>query len=161
MIRPLLHFDHVIPIKPTASAVGSGISRADLWKALVFRARYPGYFTPGLDCTLQPVDDTRFVRIISFADTQLRDEVTLTPHEHIHSIVDGRHQPMHAECRVSIEEPVPGQFAVRFCYRRDSISEHGGLDADEFLKSAYLDNDREAMTRLLEMIAEGWVHPHS
>ncbi|MDP2284506.1 MAG: DUF1857 family protein [Pseudohongiella sp.] len=161
MTRQLLHFDHVIAIAPPSAAGKSVINRADLWKALVFRARYPGYFTPGLECTLQPVDDTRFVRIISFADTQLRDEVTLTPHEHIYSIVDGRHQPMHAECKVVIEEPTPGQFAVRFSYRRDSISEHGGLNADEFLKSAYVQNDREAMNRLLEMLAEGWLHPHS
>lgn len=155
MPRSMLHFEHVVPVDTKA------ISRADLWKALVFRAQYPGFFTPGLECTLQPGDDRNFVRIIRFADTQLHDRVTLSPQDQIHSLIDGRHQPMHAECLIAIEEPQPGQFAVRFSYRRDSISEHGGLNADEFLKSAYQLNDREAMTRMLEMLAEGWSHPHS
>ena len=155
MPRPMLHFEHVVPVDAEA------ISRADLWKALVFRAQYPGFFTPGLECTLEAGDNNRFVRVIRFADTQLHDRVTLTPYEQIHSVIDGRHQPMHAESLIAIEEPQPGQFAVRFSYRRDSISEHGGLNADEFLKSAYQLNDREAMTRILEMLAEGWSHPHS
>jgi antibiotic biosynthesis monooxygenase (ABM) superfamily enzyme len=95
----MLHFEHVVPVDAKA------ISRADLWKALVFRAQYPGFFTPGLECTLQPGDDRNFVRVIRFADTQLHDRVTLSPQDHIHSLIDGRHQPMHAECLIAIEEP--------------------------------------------------------
>jgi hypothetical protein len=42
---------------------------------------------------------------------------------------------------------------VRFSYKRDSIGGEGGLNADAFLKEAYLQQDREALIIIRQMAA--------
>lgn len=154
--RSLLRFEHLIQINDPADSRVPLISRDALWQGLVYRARYPDHFNPALESVLQPLSDTRFVRVLSAGEMKLRDEVTLVPDLEIHTLIDGRSQAIHAESTTRIEEPEPGFLFVRFSYCRDSISNQGGLDADEFLKSAYLQNDREAITMIRQMIADGW-----
>lgn len=132
------------------------MSREALWQGLVYRARYPDHFNPALQSTLEPESETSFVRVLAAGDMNLRDQVTLMPDTEIQTLIDGTSQAIHAESITRIEEPQPGFLFVRFIYCRDSISSQGGLDADEFLKSAYLQNDREAIATIRRMIAEGW-----
>jgi hypothetical protein len=154
--RALLRFEHLIQINDPADKRLPVLSRDALWQGLVYRARYPAHFNPALDSTLEPVSDVSFVRVLSAGDMNLRDHVTLVPETEIRTLIDGNLQAIHAESITRIEEPQPGFLFVRFIYCRDSISNQGGLDADEFLKSAYLQNDREAIAMLRQMIADGW-----
>jgi hypothetical protein len=154
--KSLLRFEHLIQINDPADPGLPLMSRETLWQGLVYRARYPAHFNPALHSTLEPVSDISFVRVLSAGDMHLRDQVTLVPETEIRTLIDGDSQPIHAESITRIEEPQPGFLFVRFIYCRDSISDQGGLDADEFLKSAYLQNDREAIAMLRQMIADGW-----
>jgi hypothetical protein len=154
--RSLLEFEHLVQINDPNNKQLALLSREDLWQGLVFRTRYPHHFNPAVQAELQDETDTGFVRILSAGSMRLRDEVILIPDTEIRTIIDGRTQHMHAESITRIEEPEPGYLFVRFSYRRDSISDQGGIDADDFLKSAYLQNDREAITTLRQMFAEGW-----
>lgn len=154
--RALLRFEHLIQINDPADPRLPILSRESLWQGLVYRARYPDHFNPALESALEPVSEISFVRVLSAGDMKLRDEVTLVPDSEIHTLIDGTFQAIHAESTTRIEEPEPGFLFVRFSYCRDSISGHGGQDADEFLKSAYLQNDREAIAMIRQMIAEGW-----
>ena len=87
--------------------------------------------------------------------------VTVIEEREIRTLIDGRDQPMHAESVTRIESAGAGELLVRFRYRRDSITgADSGVDADEFLKSAYVQNDREAIEVIREMIAEGWSDAH-
>jgi len=157
--RPLLEFEHLVEINDLDDEKLPVISREDLWQGLLFRARYPGHFNPAIQSEIQDETDTRFVRILSAGPMRLRDEVTLIPETEIRTLIDGQTQDIHAESITRIEEPEPGRLFVRFTYRRDSISEQGGMDADAYLKSAYLQNDREAIAILKQMLADGWGLP--
>jgi hypothetical protein len=130
-----------------------------LWHGLLLRAMHPEHFNPSLTCRLEASADTSgshdFVRIISVGELELRDEVTVVPMQEISTLIDGREQPIHAHSVTRIEEPQQGHLIVRFIYERDSIAEQGGLDADEYLKSAYLQSDRDAIIKIREMIMEG------
>jgi hypothetical protein len=152
----MLRFEHLVQINDPADSRLPVMHRDDLWQGLVYRARYPAHFNPALESTLYPVSENHFVRVLSAGAMTLRDEVTLVPHTEIHTLIDGKIQAMHAQSITRIEEPEPGFLFVRFIYTRDSISSQGGIDADEYLKSAYLHNDRDAITMIRQMIADGW-----
>lgn len=156
MSRPLLEFEHLVQINDPADKRLPVMSREDLWHGLVYRTRYPQHFNPAIESELQDESGQGFVRILSAGKLLLRDEVTLIPEIEIRTLIDGSTQAMHAETITRIEEPQPGYLFVRFIYRRDSITEQGGMDADAYLKSAYLQNDRDAIAQLRQMLAGGW-----
>lgn len=155
MASAYLEFEHLIQINDPADSRVSDMSRDALWQALVYRAKYPQHFNPSLESELEPLNEREFVRILSAGTMRVRDRVTLTPDIEIHTVIEAE-QGLHARSITRIEEPEPGFLFVRFSYQRDSIADKGGLDADEFLKSAYLENDREAIALIRQMVAEGW-----
>lgn len=155
----MLEFEHLIEINDPARPDIPPLERSALWRALVYRAKYPGHFNPGLESRLENDTVTGFTRIITAGTTQLRDDVTLLQECEIRTVIDGRTEVMHAESVTRIEEPEPGRLFVRFIYRRDPIDVGGGVDANEYLKAAYLQNDREAIAQIRQMIADGWSDP--
>jgi hypothetical protein len=163
----LLEFEHLIQINDPKKLHIPAVSREDLWAGLVMRAKHPGQFNPAISSRLEQISDSHFVRYISVADTELRDEVRLQPLQEISTRIevpetekiDGKQTRLRAESRTRIEEPEPGCLFVRFMYRRDSANEPGGMDIDEYLKSAYVVNDREAIAAIRQMIASGWPEP--
>lgn len=155
----MLEFEHLIEINDPQRPDIPPLSRSALWHGLVYRAKYPDHFNPALQSSLEDETDSSFTRLITAGEVVMRDEVTLREPSEIRTVIDGRTQPMHAESITRIEEPEPGRLFVRFIYRRDPVQSGGGVDASEFLKMAYLQNDREAIALLRQMIAEGWSDP--
>lgn len=149
----LLEFEHIIQVNDLSNPGLPVLGREVLWRGLVYRASYPDHFNPVLVCRLEPATDNHFIRHIEVGDLTLRDEVTLLPMQEIRTLIDGRTQPMHAESVATIEEPEPDQLFVRFNYKRDAIGVEGGLDADAFLKEAYLQQDRDAIMIIRQMAA--------
>lgn len=147
----LLEFEHIIQVNDLNQPELTVLSRDILWQGLVYRASYPGHFNPALNCRLEPDTERRFVRHIEVGELQLRDEVTLVPMQEIRTLIDGQTQALHAESIATIEEPEPLQLFVRFRYKRDSISVEGGLNADAYLKEAYLLQDKEAIIIIRQM----------
>jgi len=152
-VSALLEFEHIIEVNDLTNPDLIALSREVLWQGLVYRASYPDHFNPALSCTLEPDADDRFVRYIEVGEVQLRDEVTLVPMQEIVTLIDGRTQAMHAESITAIEEPEPGRLFVRFRYRRDAIVVEGGLNANDYLKEAYRQQDRDAIVTIREMAA--------
>ena len=150
----LLEFEHIIQVNDLSNPELSVLGRDALWQGLVYRASYPDHFNPALNCRLEPDTDEHFFRYIEVGDLELRDEVTLVPMQEARTLIDGRTQAMHAESVTTIEEPAPDQLFVRFSYRRDSIGMEGGLNADAFLKEAYLQQDRDAIIVIRRMAAD-------
>lgn len=150
----LLEFEHIIQVNDLTRPELTVLGRDVLWQGLVYRASYPDHFNPALNCRLEPDNDAHFIRYIEVGELELRDEVTLVPMQEIRTLIDGRTQPMHAESIATIEEPEPDQLFVRFSYKRDSIGVEGGLNADDFLKEAYLQQDREAIIVIRQMAAD-------
>jgi hypothetical protein len=158
----VLEFEHLIQINDPKQLHIPLLSREDLWAGLLLRAKYPGEFNPVISSRLEAVTDTSFIRYIAVADAELRDEVTLLPMEEISTRIagiDGARPLFQAESLTRIEEPEPGYLFVRFSYLQDSANEPGGMDVDEYLKSAYVVNDRDAIAAIRQMIAAGWPEP--
>lgn len=153
--KHLLEFQHIIEINDPDEPHIPQLTRDQLWEGLLFRTRYPGYFNATLSARLADICQTGFTRYLSFGTAELRDEVVLVTGEEIRTSTAGVAQQMFAESVTRIEEPVPGHLFVRFLYRRDSGNEPGGLDVDEYLKAAYVQNDRDAIAQLRQFAAHG------
>jgi hypothetical protein len=152
----MLSFEHSILVNDPDSPQRPALDRDQLWAGLVYRARRPDHFNSALRCQIEDIDETRFIRYIKVGDMELRDEVTLVSSCEVRTLIDGSHQPMHAESCTRIEQTAAGLLSVRFIYRRDSLNTAAGLDADEYLKSAYRQLDLDAIELIRQMAAEGW-----
>lgn len=157
----MLEFEHLIQINDPQQPHIPPVGREELWAALVQRAKYPGQFNPAIQSRLEDVCHSSFVRIILVQGTELRDEVELQAPVEIRTRIcaapgSSGQQALQAESITRIEEPEPGYLNVRFIYRRDSANRPGELDVDEYLKSAYIVNDREAISMIREMLCSGW-----
>lgn len=151
----MLEFQHIIQINDPDEPQIPDISRQQLWEGLVFRSRYPEYFTPTLSSEIEEYTEDGFVRKLSFGQGYLRDRVTLVAEEEIRT-APAEDQPMlFAESITRIEEPAPGYLFVRFLYRRDAPPNSDGIDVGEYLKAAYVENDREAISLLRRFALEG------
>ncbi|MDP1931082.1 MAG: DUF1857 family protein [Gammaproteobacteria bacterium] len=151
----MLEFQHIIQINTPDEPVIPRLHREQLWEGLVFRTKYPGHFNATLSARLENVTHAGFVRYLRFGSGELRDEVMLTEGQEIRTSTAGSAQQMFAESITRIEEPLPGHLFVRFMYRRDSGNEPGGLDVDEYLKAAYVQNDRDAIALLRQFAVHG------
>lgn len=151
----MLEFQHIIQINDPEQTHIPPISRQQLWEGLVFRAKYPEHFTPSLSCTIEQYNDDGFVRKLSFGQGHLRDRVILVDNSEIRTTPVDAQQALFAQSIARIEEPAPGYLFVRFEYRRDAPPASDGIDVAEYLKAAYVENDREAISLLRKFALEG------
>jgi len=151
----MLEFQHIIQINDPEDPQIPPMSRQQLWDGLVFRSKYPEHFTPALSSAIEHYTDDGFVRKLSFGEGHLRDRVILIEREEIRTTPADEQQVLFAESITRIEEPVPGYLFVRFLYRRDPPPASDGVDVAQYLKSAYVANDREAVSLLRKFTIEG------
>ncbi len=151
----MLEFQHIIQINDPDEPDIPHLRRDQLWEGLVFRMKYPGHFNASLSARLESVTNAGFVRYLSFGAGELRDEVLLVEEQEIRTSTAGCMPQMFAESVTKIEEPLPGHLFVRFMYRRDSGNEPGGLNVDDYLKAAYVQNDRDAIALLRQFAQHG------
>lgn len=151
----MLEFQHIIQINDPEALQIPTMSRQQLWDGLVFRSKYPEYFNPALSSTIEHYTDDGFVRTLSFGQGHLRDRVILVDKEQIRTTPTDERQALFAQSITQIEEPVPGCLFVRFLYRRDAPPASDGIDVAEYLKVAYVENDREAVSLLRKFAIEG------
>lgn len=151
----MLEFQHIIQVNDPNEPNVPHLSKAQLWEGLVLRSKYPAHFTPSISCSIEEVSDQGFVRVLRFGEGRLRERVELIHQQEVRTRPADAWQPMYAESITRIEEPAPGHLIVRFIYKRESGNDDGSIDVDEYLKSAYLQNDREAMRLLRKFSREG------
>jgi len=156
MTQPeIIEFEHVININAPEKPQ-EWISRDSLWQGLVYRARYPDYFSQGLQSEIESEHEGGFVRVIKAGEMQLRDQVTLDGRAEIRTLIDGRTEAMHAESKTRIEAGSEDQLQVGFFYRRSGLPSVSGVDAVAMLKSAYVQNDEAAIEAIRQMVLDGW-----
>ena len=151
----MLEFQHIIQINDPAEPHIPHMSKAQLWEGLVFRSKYPAHFTPNIACSVDEISENGFVRTLLFGEQSLRERVVLIHEEQVHTSPADADPVFFAESIARIEEPAPGHLIVRFTYRRESGNTEDNLDVDEYLKSAYVQNDREAIALLRKFSREG------
>ena len=151
----MLEFQHIIQINDPEDPKIPPMSRQQLWNGLVFRSKYPEIFTPALHSTIEHHTEDGFIRKLTFGQGHLRDRVIFVDEKEIQTTPADEQPALFAQSVTTIEEPVPGYLFVRFLYRRDSPPASDGIDVEEYLKAAYIENDREAVSLLRKFAIEG------
>ena len=149
----MLDFQHIIQVNDLEDKSLLVVTRPQLWQGLVLRARSPEKFNDALQCHSSDTEENQFVRRITAGHTKFQELVVMTPELKIEtSTVLGIGQ-IFAESSSLIEEPEPNSLFVRFGYRRDFNSGENDIQMAEYLKTAYVQIDRDAiaMIRMLAM----------
>jgi hypothetical protein len=156
----ILEFEHVIQINEPVTPRPEVLNREQLWQGLVFRCKYPRHFNPAILCSLEAITDSGFVRHLRFGAGQLSEQVGLLQGEEIRTSPLNSDQPIFARSITRIEEQAKGHLAVRFMYWRESGNTDDGMNVDDYLKAAYVQNDHEAIRLLRHFAMTGFPLPH-
>jgi len=148
----LLNFEHIVQVNDHEKPEMKDITRHQLWQGLVLRARSPEKFNPNLKCRSLEQQRNEFIRNIEVGNTIFCEKVILYPKEKIKTFTIEEINQLYAESNTSIEEPATGSLFVRFQYKRE-IENSQKLDIAEYLKTAYLQLDVEAIS-MIRMMTE-------
>ncbi len=149
-----MKFEHLIEVNDLANPLLTQLTREELWFGLLCRAEDARAFLPGLEaCRIVERGEHRLVRDLDFGSAVIRDCVTFDPLRWIRFESEANDQHAGGSLTITIEEPDPGAFFLRFAYHT-SLPE-GGDDARyaEFVRSAYHQSDVDTV-RVIRMIAE-------
>ncbi len=149
----MLEFEHLVQVNDLSNPSLTVVTRTQLWKGLVLRARNPEKFNHGLSCQSEELRDNEFVRIIEAGDSKFCEKVVLHPEQKIHTATLAELDQLQSESITTIEEPEAGYLFVRFQYKRDLLVDTEAVDVAEHLKSAYVQVDRDAVA-MIRMLAE-------
>lgn len=148
----MLDFQHIIQVNDLADTNGLVINRNQLWQGLVLRARQPQKFNDALQCVCSAIKDNQFTRRITAGEASFEEKVMLTPETEIQtSTVAGLNQ-IFARSIALIEEPEPNSLFVRFRYQRNLEVGDQQVQVAEYLKSAYVQLDREAVAMIRMLV---------
>ncbi|MBL4573165.1 MAG: DUF1857 family protein [Gammaproteobacteria bacterium] len=151
----MLEFEHVIQVNDLTEEDLHILTRTQLWEGLLLRARRPDTFNSSLKVTNKEYGEDEFERIIETGENTFHERVILYPGERIHTQTMEEYEQIEAESVTHLEEPEEGYLFVRFCYRRE-VEDDGSVDVEEYLKTAYVQTDREAIA-LIRSLAESGV----
>ncbi|KIF80560.1 SRPBCC family protein [Noviherbaspirillum autotrophicum] len=153
-----MKFAHLIEINDPLNPLIEPLSRDQLWRGLVLRAESPQAFIPWLDnCVILDRTETTLMRISHYGDVTVHDRVVFHPQERVVYHVPEQKDIPASSLTMTIEEPQPGAFFVRFEY------DDGASDADDsaqamyndFRRSAYEEADIDTIRTIRQMAEEG------
>ena len=153
-----MKFTHLIEINDPLLPLVDMLTREQLWLGLVLRAKAPKLFVPYLDgCSITHSSDSGFSRELQYGDLVIRDEVTLTPGHTVHYAIPQQKDIAPSSLTMTIEEPQPELFFVRFSYEDSQREEDGSVDAfyNEFRHSAYQEADIDTVRLIRQMAQDG------
>ena len=149
----MLEFEHLVQVNDPNNANLTPISREELWQGLVLRARNPQKFNRSLECTTKTLGHNEFLRTIKVGNSRFCEHVVLYPDQKIHTSTIAEIDQIIAQSMTCIEEPESGFLFVRFSYERELEESNQEVDIGEYLKSAYVQADRDAIA-MIRMLAE-------
>ena len=149
----MLEFEHLVQVNDPNNANLTLISREELWQGLVLRARNPQKFNRSLECTTKTLGHNEFLRTIKVGNSRFCEHVVLYPDQKIHTSTIAEIDQIIAQSMTCIEEPESGFLFVRFSYERELEESNQEVDIGEYLKSAYVQADRDAIA-MIRMLAE-------
>lgn len=149
----MLDFQHIIQVNDLEDKNLLVITRSQLWQGLVLRAKNPQKFNDALQCESSEIEGDQFVRRISAGAVEFQESVVITPNLKIETRTMPEIEQVFAESSTLIEEPEPNSLFVRFSYRRDLDESENEVQIAEYLKSAYVQLDRDAVA-MIRMLAQ-------
>lgn len=148
----LLDFEHIVQVNDLSNTKIPIMSREQLWQGLVLRAQFPQKFNAALNCDSTEIEANQFTRRITAGDAEFVEQVVLHPESKIETRTASGLNQIHAQSTTQIEEPESNSLFVRFSYQRDLETSDDSINIAEYLKSAYVQLDRDAIA-LIRMLA--------
>lgn len=159
-----MKFTHLIEINDRTNPLLTPLSRQQLWRGLVLRAKAPALFMPHLDeCTIAESDD-ELLRELRYGSVVIRDRVTLVEAEQVQYRVPAQADIAASRLEMTIEEPQPYLLYVRFTYHDEGEDEGGNENGggaevaamvEEFRRAAYEEADIDTIAIIRQLAAEG------
>ncbi|MFZ6843562.1 SRPBCC family protein [Undibacterium sp. RuTC16W] len=153
-----MKFEHLIEINDLTNPLNDFITREQLWRGLVMRAESPKLFVPYLDeCNITERTEARMTRTLRYGDLVINDQVNFVHLEHIHYDVAAQNDIPQSSLRMTIEEPVPEAFFVRFAYDDGHSEEEDAANEmyNDYRRSAYQESDIDTIRIIREMAEAG------
>lgn len=157
-----MEFHHLIEINDPLNPLIDPLTREQLWRGLVLRAEAPQLFLPQLDrCVLHAREAGTLSRELHYGNMVVRDRVSFLPQEKVVYDVPAQAGIAASRLTMTIEEPQPQVFYVRFDYDDGISDEHSPMDAfyNEFKRSAYLEADIDTIRIIRQLAGEGRFAP--
>ncbi len=150
-----MKFTHLVEINDPLNPLIDFLTREQLWRGLTLRAETPQLFVPWLDrCELLERTEFSLSRALHYGQLIVRDRVTFDPQHRIHYDVPAQKEFPASSLTVSIEEPRPEIFFVRFEYD-NGVDDSDEEFYDEFRRAAYTEADIDTIRIIRQLAAEG------
>lgn len=153
-----MKFEHLVQINDPLNPLVDPLTRDQLWRGLKRRAEQPAGFVQNLDrAEILSRDACTLTRVLTFGKLVVRDRVRFVDGVQVRYDIEGSTEVPAAALAVTIEEPAPEQFFVRFEYDVKAVMGAAPRDAyyDEFVKQAYVEADIDAITTIRRLVSEG------
>lgn len=151
-----LKFEHLVEVNDLTDLDAIVLSREEIWFGLLCRAEDARPFLPGLEtCTIIERNADGLVRELNFGPVVIRDRVRFCELEWICFESEATAEHAGGCLTISIEEPEPGLFFLRFRYTTSLPDASTGEDAQYagIVRSAYHQSDLDTL-KVIRMIAE-------
>lgn len=114
-----MRFEHIIVVNDLLNPLVEPLSLEQLWSGLVGSLENPVRFLPGLDeAKVLSRSADGFRRELRFGHTVIKDHVHLEPRRRLEVASEATPEVPALTRTLTIEEPVEGEFIVRFVYER-------------------------------------------
>lgn len=151
-----MKFEHLIEINNFDNPAADRLNREQLWYGLLLRVREPTLFIPHMDaCDLTEVSENIVTRVLDFGKFKVNDRVELVPMQKLRFHVPAQGEIIESRLEISIDEPFPGRFFVRFIYEDDALDEGPEAMYNDFRRSAYKETDVDSIRIIRQFAAQG------
>ena len=153
-----MKFEHLVQINDPLNPLIDPLTRSQLWRGLVRRAKQPKEFVETLDaCEINVYSELVFTRTLTFGRLVIHDQVTLAPEESVRYDIEASREVPGGTLSMTIEEPGLEQLFVRFAYDTRAIEGGPPREAfyDEYVKQAYVEADVDSIMTIRKLLAEG------
>lgn len=153
-----MKFSHLVEINDPLNPLIENLSREQLWHGLVLRAETPTDFVPYLDrCDILERSALSMSRELHYGELVVRDHVTFLPQQQVVYHVPPQKDIPASRLTMTIEEPQPEIFFVRFDYDDGASEAADTADAfyNEYRRSAYQESDIDTIRTIRQMAEAG------
>ncbi len=152
-----MRFEHLIEINDPTNPLIPTLTRAELWRGLMYRVENPVPFLPGLEaCTILERGPASVRRELRFGNAVIHDAVDFEEEERVHFVIAPSAEHAGGELTITIEEPAREHLFLRFAYHTTLAEGKDWEDAAyiDYVKSAYHASDLDCV-QLIRMLAAG------
>lgn len=152
----LMRFEHLIEVNHLEDPRADVLSREQLWNGLLLRAKAPSLFIPHMDgFAIVEESDNNLTRTLDFGKFKVNDKVEFVPMEKLRFHIPAQGDIMESRLEITIEEPFPDRFFLRFIYEDSAAEEGPEAMYNDFRRSAYKEMDVDSMRLIRQFASQG------